>query len=170
MKQHLAVPLVVLVLLGMTDSAPGEKLYRWVDKNGKVTYQDHPPPKEASRIEEKELGEPNVVPAATPSEDGRAERSARREPGGAPTAKRRTSEPSPADGGEPAPDVSPGVVETEDVPADVIAPGGDVAGSAKPAEASAAAPSGHAAGGAAVAPGAPLAPPPLPPVPAPVGP
>ena len=36
-------------------SAQAAKLYKWVDKDGKVTYQDQPPPANAGKFEERVL-------------------------------------------------------------------------------------------------------------------
>lgn len=53
-----------LVVLGLGLAmavAPGVdagKLYKWVDRDGRVTYQDRPPPAESGRIEEKDI-DPN---------------------------------------------------------------------------------------------------------------
>ena len=46
--------LLVLVAFAIT-SAHAAKLYKWVDKDGNVSYQDHPPPPNAGRVEEKNL-------------------------------------------------------------------------------------------------------------------
>ena len=35
--------------------AHAAKLYKWVDKDGNVSYQDSPPPPDAGRVEQKEL-------------------------------------------------------------------------------------------------------------------
>ncbi len=55
------------------------KLYKWVDERGNVTYQDRPPPANASEVEEKDI-DPNagvtefVLPKPTEpsSDDGRS--------------------------------------------------------------------------------------------------
>ncbi len=52
-------PLIV-VLLSMLVAAPAaaERLYKWVDPYGNVTYQDRPPPEgQGGRVEEKLLGD-----------------------------------------------------------------------------------------------------------------
>jgi glutaredoxin len=38
-------------------AAPASQLYRWVDEDGNITYQDRPPPDAASRVEKRDLGE-----------------------------------------------------------------------------------------------------------------
>lgn len=166
-----AIPLAGIALMCVSGAVDAEKLYRWVDKQGKVTYQDHPPPKDAGNVEEKVLGEANIVPAHA-GNDGdqdepgeRLERSER--PREASRPGRRGPTPSGATPRTLPPDEIPPVVEVEDQPATVISPGGDVAGSAKPATPAGEAAAGSAASGAATAPGAVL--PPLP-VPVPVGP
>ncbi len=44
-------------------SADAAKLYKWVDKDGKISYQDQPPPPDAGRVMEKNLT--NRAPWAT---------------------------------------------------------------------------------------------------------
>ncbi len=53
--------LLVLVAFAIT-SAHAAKLYKWVDKDGNVSYQDRPPPPDAGRVEEKDLatGSPKI--------------------------------------------------------------------------------------------------------------
>jgi hypothetical protein len=42
----------------------GTTLYRWVDSEGRVTYQDRPPPESAVEVEQREIdADRNVVPA-----------------------------------------------------------------------------------------------------------
>ena len=56
-------PLTILLLMSllMTASlASAEGLYRWVDKDGNITYSDAPPPKDAKGVQKKKLGD-NVV-------------------------------------------------------------------------------------------------------------
>lgn len=162
MNLHHASLLVIAALLCTPGGVQADKLYRWVDKQGKVTYQDHPPPKDAGKVEEKELGDANIVPPSTQSDDNivDGERSERRE---APRTGRRPARQPAATGSGLAPDDLRGVVEVEDTPTTVISPGGDVAGSAKPAFGSGAAGVGGTASGAATAPGAAVAlPPPAP--------
>jgi hypothetical protein len=155
----LCVPALLLCAGG---DVRADKLYRWVDKQGKVTYQDHPPPKDAGNVEEKELGEANIVPpSAQAGDDGQEERLERREAREKPRPSRRNARQPASTGSGLAPDDIRGVVEAEDVPISVISPGGDAAGSAKPAPGSAAAAGGGTAPGGATAPGA-VIPPPLP--------
>ncbi len=62
--------LLVLVAFAIT-SAHAAKLYKWVDKDGNVSYQDRPPPPDAGRVEEKDLatGSPKIK-----NKDGVAEK------------------------------------------------------------------------------------------------
>src|SRR5216684_6560463 len=53
MRQIFAIVLV-LVAFAVTP-AHAAKLYKWVDKNGNVSYQDSPPPPDAGRVEERNL-------------------------------------------------------------------------------------------------------------------
>ena len=46
----------LLVLFGsLAQSVAAEELYKWVDKNGRVTYQSSPPPDGAARVEKSEI-------------------------------------------------------------------------------------------------------------------
>ena len=52
---QIALSLCISIALG-PGSAVGQQLYRWVDKNGKVTYsQDPPPAGAAAKVEQKKL-------------------------------------------------------------------------------------------------------------------
>ena len=62
----------VLVIAGICTllAAPAYagKLYKWVDKDGNVSYQDSPPPPDAGRIEEKTVrGATSAPPPAGPA-------------------------------------------------------------------------------------------------------
>ncbi|MDH3280845.1 MAG: DUF4124 domain-containing protein [Gammaproteobacteria bacterium] len=50
--------LVTLVAFAVSPAASGAKLYKWVDQDGKVTYQDQPPPEDAQSV--KEYRDPEV--------------------------------------------------------------------------------------------------------------
>jgi glutaredoxin len=45
----------LLCLCALAVTAQAAKLYKWVDKDGNVSYQDRPPPSTAGRIEERDL-------------------------------------------------------------------------------------------------------------------
>lgn len=46
----------VLLAVGLAcGAAQATKLYKWVDKDGKVSYQDQPPPANAGKVEERVL-------------------------------------------------------------------------------------------------------------------
>jgi glutaredoxin len=53
MKQRLLWLLVFAVSLPL--AAQAQKLYKWVDKDGRVSYHDQPPPTDGYRVEEKTL-------------------------------------------------------------------------------------------------------------------
>ncbi len=44
---------LLLTLFGLASQTANADLYRWVDKNGNVSYQDRPPPADAAQVEEK---------------------------------------------------------------------------------------------------------------------
>jgi len=60
MRDILAI-LLVLLAFAITP-AHAAKLYKWVDKDGNVSYQDSPPPPNAGRVEARDLatGSPEV--------------------------------------------------------------------------------------------------------------
>lgn len=45
----------LIVSLALAGSASAQQMYRWVDKHGRVTYSDTPPPPDARKVEEKRL-------------------------------------------------------------------------------------------------------------------
>lgn len=50
--------IALLAVLGVT-AAQGETLYKWIDKDGNVSYHDQPPADAGYRVEEKNLGRSN---------------------------------------------------------------------------------------------------------------
>lgn len=50
----------------LAQPAEAKKLYKWVDKNGKISYQDKPPPTNAKILEESEL---KASPAPSSNQD-----------------------------------------------------------------------------------------------------
>jgi glutaredoxin len=48
--------IVSLAALAVT-TLHAQQMYRWVDKDGKVTYSDTPPPKDAKEVQQKKLGD-----------------------------------------------------------------------------------------------------------------
>lgn len=64
-----AAPALIAFTLSALLAAPinAGTLYKWVDKDGNVSYQDSPPPPQASRVEEKSLrGADPGAPALPP--------------------------------------------------------------------------------------------------------
>jgi glutaredoxin len=62
--------LLVAALLLTLPLAHAQRMYRWVDKDGNVSYQDHPPPSEASqRIEERSMRVPRDSAGAASADD-----------------------------------------------------------------------------------------------------
>jgi glutaredoxin len=55
-----AVLFSCLVIL-FTGSSLATTLYKWVDADGKISYQDRPPPKNAKILEEREINVPEIV-------------------------------------------------------------------------------------------------------------
>ncbi len=53
MKLTVGLTLLTVGLVCATAPVPAGTLYKWVDKDGKVTYQDQPPPAGAGRVEER---------------------------------------------------------------------------------------------------------------------
>lgn len=48
--------IVVLAMTGLVLSpAHAQQLYKWVDKDGKITYSDQPPPKDAKNVEQRKM-------------------------------------------------------------------------------------------------------------------
>lgn len=54
--------LLAIVLLACTATTAVAQLYKWIDKDGKVTYSDVPPPKDAKDVRQKNYGD-NVAPS-----------------------------------------------------------------------------------------------------------
>lgn len=54
MRHPVIYLLIVTAALAMT-TAQAEKLYKWVGKDGKVSYQDKPPPADAGTVQERDL-------------------------------------------------------------------------------------------------------------------
>ena len=50
--------IVLFAVLGIS-TASAEKLYKWIDKDGNVSYHDQPPADASYRVEEKNLGRSN---------------------------------------------------------------------------------------------------------------
>lgn len=48
---------LILIALALLIAAPAqaERLYKWVDEQGRVTYLDHPPPEGQGKVEEKDM-------------------------------------------------------------------------------------------------------------------
>jgi hypothetical protein len=47
--------LFLALTLALTSYAYGVKLYKWTDEDGRVTYQDRPPPAASGNVEEKNI-------------------------------------------------------------------------------------------------------------------
>lgn len=54
---NLRIVLVLLIALASASAAHATRLYKWVDREGNVSYHDRPPPADAGyRVEEKRFG------------------------------------------------------------------------------------------------------------------
>ena len=62
--QHHA--LLIAILLSVAGSVDAQALYRWEDKDGRVTYSDTPPPKDAKLPQEKKLVDNIIEQDKTP--------------------------------------------------------------------------------------------------------
>ena len=59
---------IVITLLAFALSAPvGAQLYKWVDKDGRISYSDTPPPKEAKDVKQRNFGD-GVGSGASPDD------------------------------------------------------------------------------------------------------
>ncbi len=140
-----------ILLIALTAIAPGVgavKLYKWVDEDGTVHYQDRPPPKGTARVEEKELDpNANVIPGETEATAAGAQEEAGGGPGAADGGGRRTK------------DDMTGVAAAQQEATDTgqakppLESGADTAEGAGTADAAGAAPTGEAAEGADTATG-----------------
>lgn len=65
MKLVLSAPLLAMLLVSAASHA---QMYKWVGPDGKVTYSDSPPPKTATRVEQKNLSGGGVNTANLPFE------------------------------------------------------------------------------------------------------
>lgn len=66
--KRLALVCIGLVYLQMSSTVLAAKLYKWVDKDGKVSYQDRPPPSEAKILQESSI-DAEPTPAANAVDD-----------------------------------------------------------------------------------------------------
>ncbi len=71
MKHSIRIMAAVFLACSVT-LVSAEKAYKWVDKDGKVTYQDQPPPSGAQNVEEKEIESASA--AAAPGAEAAAAR------------------------------------------------------------------------------------------------
>ena len=54
--------LIAIILLACATASVNAQLYKWVDKDGKVTYSDLPAPKDSKDVKQKSYGD-NVTPS-----------------------------------------------------------------------------------------------------------
>ena len=60
---------LLLITIANADSAFATKLYKWVDKDGNISYQDTPPPEGSQVIKEEEITSPSPTNAEPTSTD-----------------------------------------------------------------------------------------------------
>jgi glutaredoxin len=53
--RHPVIYLLIAAAVLAVSTAQAEKLYKWVGKDGKVSYQDRPPPADADVVQERDL-------------------------------------------------------------------------------------------------------------------
>jgi glutaredoxin len=56
MRRISLLPVLAFIVIGLS-VAHAERLYKWTDSQGHVSYHDQPPPDGSYRVEEKDLGE-----------------------------------------------------------------------------------------------------------------
>src|SRR5437660_3778669 len=64
MSMALRWKLLAIAAIAAIPAAHAGKLYKWIDKDGKVSYHDQPPSTEDYRVEEKQLGDKQRSAAA----------------------------------------------------------------------------------------------------------
>jgi glutaredoxin len=60
-EPSLFVGLLACVVILFSTSSLAATLYKWVDADGKISYQDRPPPKDAKILDERKIDEPEEV-------------------------------------------------------------------------------------------------------------
>ena len=60
------LPICLLSLAVLATAAEAQTLYRWVDKNGKVTYSDQPPPKDIKKVDKPQLKSSTIETSEVP--------------------------------------------------------------------------------------------------------
>src|SRR5690242_10693232 len=67
LNRHTGGAMLAVLLTVFATSAEAQQLYRWVDKNGRVTYSQDPPPAGAAKsVQQKSLGSSVVEGANLP--------------------------------------------------------------------------------------------------------
>jgi glutaredoxin len=64
-RYYAAVGTLVALLAAQNPAAHAATMYKWVDKDGHVTYQDYPPPADSRILSESELEELDLTTRAT---------------------------------------------------------------------------------------------------------
>ncbi len=60
------LPICLLSLAVLATAAEAQTMYRWVDKNGKVTYSDQPPPKDIKKVDKPQLKSSTIETSEVP--------------------------------------------------------------------------------------------------------
>lgn len=69
MKIYTSIPTAVIILAVISaQPAWSAKLYKWVDKDGNISYQDSPPPEGSKLIKEEEISAPSPTDTDQPAQ------------------------------------------------------------------------------------------------------
>ena len=63
MKYRIIKTFLVSLIVAVTTNAHADKLYKWVDADGNISYQDRPPPKNAKILSETEVAPSTSIDA-----------------------------------------------------------------------------------------------------------
>ena len=100
-----AIAMVLIIIGAVAPLAQAEKVYRWIDPQGNVTYQDQPPPSGAGTFEIKEI-DPSATttqferPNMTPSDGSAAVEGAAEAASAKPNQRARRARLRAAGGGQ----------------------------------------------------------------------
>ncbi|RBP53443.1 glutaredoxin family protein [Arenicella xantha] len=67
LPNHTQVLFAALLSAAVSTTADAQKLYKWVDAQGNISYQDSPPPENAKLLDEKQVGRTGGSEADAPA-------------------------------------------------------------------------------------------------------